>query len=373
MKTVNYISHMLEDNVEEIKALALYFDQISIIEQRHLHIVAPVDAKPDQNGYIKAETVSTNDFTDEKFLLHLKDFENEHLIKYQIDIDNGGWSPEKGVLPVSSDMQINDLVLLHTQLIGKKHNEKVSKDRKGRTIISSDIELNSEAEILTKKLFKNSENINGLLTYYAKVFKTFVNYYEQGKDVLTSSKYINDLFREIIKTDRFKQTQYAFKNEFKVAPSLIFESIKLGLPNLGKFPTEEILRFKEISKNEVLEFQSILEKLTLDLITQYDYDYINANAQKIVDIKIKPLIENISKTLNNSSFRLIQDLIKEAKDPRSYSPLLLTLSNKISDTMILLISLGMIGLNTGLEHYSRIKEAKKDGIYYLYKMKKYFA
>lgn len=373
MKTVNYISHMLEDNVEEIKALVLYFDQINIIEQRHLHIVAPAHAKPDKNGRVKAEVISTNDFTDERFLSHLENFEKHKLIKYHIDIDSGGDSPEKGIQAVSSDMQINDLVLFHSELIGKKHNEKQVTDNEGRIILSYDLELNKEAEILSEKFFSKSKNVNQLLYYYARVFKTFVNYYEQGKDVLTSSKYVNDLFKEINKTDRFKQAQVAFKNEFNVTPSFALEAIKLGLPNLGKFPTEEILRFKERSKDELLEFQSKMENLTFDLLNQYDYEYINTNAQKIADLKIRPLIENISNSLDNSKFKVIQELIKEAKDPKSYSPLLLTFSDKISSSIILLISAGIVGLNVGLEHYSRIKEAKKDGIYYLYKMNKYFA
>jgi hypothetical protein len=199
-----------------------------------------------------------------------------------------------------------------------------------------------------------------------------MNYYEQGKDVLTSSKYINDLFKEINKTDRFNNAQIAFKNEFNVTPTFALEAIKLGLPNQGKFPPEEIMRFKENSKDELLEFQTKLETLTLELLTQYDYNYINTNAQKIADLKIKPLIDNISNSLDNSKFKVVQELIKEAKDPKSYSPLLLTFSNNISNSMILLISAGLVGLNVGLEHYSRIKEAKKDGIYYLYKMKKYF-
>ena len=132
------------------------------------------------------------------------------------------------------------------------------------------------------------------------------------------------------------------------------------------------MRFKEKSKDELLEFQSKLENLTFDLLNQYDFNYINTNAQKIADMKIRPLINNISNSLETSKFKVMQELIKEAKDPKSYSPLLLTFSDKVSSSLILLISAGIVGLNVGLEHYSRIKEAKKDGVYYLYKMQKYF-
>jgi hypothetical protein len=363
---------MLEDNVDEIKSLSLYFDQINIIEQRHLHIVAPVNAKPDKQGKIKAEVVSTNDFTDNKFILHLKEFEREKIINYKIDID-GYNSPEKGLHSVSTDMQINDLVLWHTDLVGKKYNEKQTSDEKGRIFLTFDLELNKESEHLSKNLFKNDNSTDRLLSYYAKVFKTFVNYYEKGNNVLTSSKYINDIFQILCTTDRFKETQLRFKNEFKVNPSLVFEAIKLGVPDLGKFPPEEILKFKENSKSELQEFQVTLENMSFDLLNNYDQAYIYNNAQKIADIKIKPLINNISRTLESSKSSFVRELIKEAKDPKSYAPLLLTFSDKISQSMILLISTGLIGLNAGLEHYSKIKEAKNDGVYYLYKMKKYFA
>ena len=52
METIKYISHKLEDNIEDIKALSLYFDQIDIVEQNHIHIVAPFDAKPNAKGLI---------------------------------------------------------------------------------------------------------------------------------------------------------------------------------------------------------------------------------------------------------------------------------------------------------------------------------
>lgn len=367
---------MMEDNVEDIKALALYFDQINIIEQRHVHILAPEKnakiIKKDGKKFVKAKVVSTNDYTDQSFLLHLKEFENNDVIKYQIDADSAGKGPEPGLQTISSDMQINNLVLFHSELVGKKLNEKQITDDKGRILLTYDLELNQESAKLTERFFNKSDDTNSLLYYYARIFKTFVNNYEKGNNVLTSSKYINDLFKEISKTNRFKEAQIAFKNEFNVTPSFALEAIKLGVPNLGKFPPEEILRFKENSKSELIEFQTKMETLTFDLLNQYDFNYINNNAQKIADLKIRPLIENISSSLGSSKFSVVKELIKEAKDPKSYSPLLLTFSDKVSNSMILLISAGLVGLNVGLEHYSKIKEVKKDGIYYLYKLQKYF-
>lgn len=49
MKTVNYISHLLENNIEDIKASILYFDKINIIEQAQLR-PGPTIPITDENG-----------------------------------------------------------------------------------------------------------------------------------------------------------------------------------------------------------------------------------------------------------------------------------------------------------------------------------
>jgi hypothetical protein len=166
---------MLEDNVEEVKALALYFDQINIVEQRHIHILAPEKnakiVKKNGKTYVESKVISTNDFTDERFLIHLKDFEEKKVIKYLIDADSPGKSPQPGIQSISSDMQINDLVLHHSELVGKKNNEKQYIDDKGRTILSYQLELNKEAVHLTERLFKDSNNTNKLMSYYARVLR----------------------------------------------------------------------------------------------------------------------------------------------------------------------------------------------------------
>lgn len=368
---------MLEENAEDVKSLALYFDEINIIEQRHIHILAPEeDAKPvrqDGKLYYPAQVVSTNDFTDPRFLAHLKDFESSGQIKYKISADSPGGGPENNMRSISSDSQINDLILQHFEHIGKKHNETEKLDSEGRKIISFEMELNPESARVSGQLFNGDNNLYQLSLYYARVLKTFINYYEEGKDVTTTSRYVNDMFKVIKETDRFKKAQKAFRDEFKVNPSFAHEAIKLGLPNLGKFPPEEIMRFKENSKAELLAFRSSIETLTFDLLNNYDYDYITQNAQKIAELKMLPLIDKLCDSFGTSSFRLVQDLIKEARDPKSYTPLALTFSNQIPTTMILLVSCGIIGLSAAMDHYARQKEARKDGIYYLYKMRNYFS
>jgi hypothetical protein len=40
--------------------------------------------------------------------------------------------------------------------------------------------------------------------------------------------------------------------------------------------------------------------------------------------------------------------------------------------MALMISLGIVSLNVGLEYYKNLKDVKKDGVHYLLKLNKYY-
>jgi hypothetical protein len=44
--------------------------------------------------------------------------------------------------------------------------------------------------------------------------------------------------------------------------------------------------------------------------------------------------------------------------------------NNISNTLILLVSMGLITFNSALDYYSEKKELKGDGLYFLAKLKK---
>lgn len=371
MQEVNYISHIFETNVEEIKALALYFDQINIVEQQYKQVIGNKNRK-DKYGKSRVKYESKKIFTHPNFKSHLKDFQISKVVKYS-NAPNAIIDTQNSLKLVSSDHQINGLVLDNLELIGKKGVETPVILSNGLTGRRGKLTFNEESNEVIQTFFPKSPNKdNGIIMYYGALIETFVTYYEQGKNVLTSSNYINNIFQEINKTQRFKEVQKTFKSELNVAPSFAFEAIKIGVPNLGKFPPQAILEFKSKSKDELLAFEKTLESITLDLLSNYDQEYIMKNAQKIADLKIKPLVDNISKSLDISSFRVLQELVKEAKDPKSYAPLLLTFSEHISNTLALFISLGFVSISAGLEHFSNYKDAKKDGVYYLYKMNKHF-
>lgn len=250
-------------------------------------------------------------FTDITFKQHLKEFEDEGIIKYFYNI---GGSPYKIQNPVvlGIDEEINSLIMKNLDAIGSFR--EISREEKEgeEPIIQYDADFNSEGQYLIKNLFNDirEEYVPiHLLIYLGKLLVNFIKSYENGKDILSSSPYINSMLYRLERTENFKKTQEAFRSEFQVVPNIAFESIRINLPNLGKFPTHEVLNFRENSKEELLAFQEKMDEITFDFLKNYEYSEIIKNAQKIVDIKVSPLVKNIGDSLKRSNSKIMIDLI----------------------------------------------------------------
>lgn len=370
METIKYISHKLEDNIEDIKALSLYFDQIDIVEQNHIHIVAPFDAKPNAKGLIKAEVIETRDYTSDAFIAHLKEFENENVIKYSKHIVNPPKSP-KGMISISDNVIINNLVITQN-LIGVSKEIERQTDSEGKTSVKLEFELTKESQQVADLLFPDAKGNNKLIIYYSRLISSFLSSIEKGDNTITTSKFLNEIYYLALKNNAFGEVSKELKRELNVSPYIALEAIKLNVPNIGRHPISEILEFRLKSNDELMGFKKTLETLTLDLFDKCDETYISKNAQKLVELKVQPKLDDIKAKLKDSKFKGFQQTVSELKDPKSYSPLLLTLTDNVTNTMALMISLGFVSLNVGLEYYKNLKDVKKDGVHYLLKLNKYY-
>ncbi len=417
MDSINYVSHKFSNNIDDVKGLALYFDHIKIIDQSFLHVLenqkGNLRTEIDKNGiekiYKKHKVVATNDFTSVLFKMHLQPLADAGLISYYSDPGENVGLPfqfrSKLVLPTipvsNSELfygdgyklpinKTNEIMFINNDIIDHSIKTTISNQKFFDEIsfIKNELErkeylLNFDLVHRNKNRIGTSNTLEGLdpiyrneftdiQIYIGKLFQSLIDFYNSGENTITTSKYLNELLKYTSVQKQIDETKLLFKNELDVHPYIVNEAIKIYIPNLSKFPTEEILRFRELMKDELQAFKSKMMEMTFDLQANYSEDYIRTNAQKIVGIKINPLVEDLRRKIKSNNFSVLDTLIEEAKDPKSYSPLLLTLSENISSSLILLVSLGFISAKTALEFYSKNKEVKKDGVFYLYELSNKF-
>ncbi|PPK93933.1 hypothetical protein LY01_02155 [Nonlabens xylanidelens] len=415
---VKYISHKFNEDYNDVKALALYFDRIDIVEQPYIHsvedensqIIEKIDSLGKKKFYKQNSIIKSGDFLSDEFKTHLKPLEDENLIEYSIDfgeliniptkyykVNRKPFVPvqkskliygdDKKILPKNPNEQVyfinNDA--LNTQINSLTSSnifsseisylkKEILKQRAFHNLILNSPHLRRTATSNTFEDIKSTykDDLFEVKEYLGKLIQSYIDANSLGHSTITTSNIMNEIIFNTSQDAHFLKVKNEFQNQFQVNPFLVHQAIKIGIPNLSNIPTHEILEFRNKSKDELKEFKLTLEEITLNLLSNYDSEFISLNAQKIVELKVKPLIENLSEKLGDTKLTVAKSLITEIRDPRSYSPLLLTLSNDISNTLIYLVSIGIISFNTAFEYYSNNKKNKKDGIYYLLKAKKYF-
>jgi len=310
-------------------------------------------------------------YTNPKFISNLKPFIDENIVRiYQEpylpeDEEKGGISPGDPNLPFGKFFENN------FKKFFKVVTTEESIDEDGSRIIKFDGEIITEAEIILKEMFKGDDrnSFTFLMLYYGQLLSALIRNINDGKKCLTTSKLTSDLLKEFYLQDSVKKIKRKIETELKVTPSIAFESVKLAVPNLSNLSCQEIIEIRYKAKDELITFKEYLQSLQFDLENNFDPEYIEIRSKEIVNSKIKPALKDLTRKFESLKSNIPSIILDELKDPKSYSPLLLTLTKDISDTLVLSISLGLIGLNAAIKLYRERQALKKNGMYYLLYLK----
>lgn len=176
-----------------------------------------------------------------------------------------------------------------------------------------------------------------------------------GKISITNSLFLNEAINDIFLKNRNQNKNNAI-NQLEYASIL--------LPDLSNASFEDILEIRYKMKDELLELKQYINSL----INKDEKDDININ--QIVQQKINYAISNFELKMKDIKINVAQKFLTEIKNPLSYTPLIGTFLNDIPAHISLLISLGLIGTNVGLEYIKQLNNIKKDNMYFLFNLNK---
>ena len=202
--------------------------------------------------------------------------------------------------------------------------------------------------------------------YYSFKLKWFLKLLMEGKNCLSSSNNLNNLFASFIQNATKANQNLGTKGYTK---SLAFDALKISLPNPDSLTFEDILELKLKLKDELTLFNQTINSIEVKNKELFNADLKENEYQSIFFTEVqKPLSElKIKmKNLNSKSFR---NFIEKMKDPKSYAPLIGTV---VASTPIYYTLLASFGL-TSYQSYSEYKEEKREiannGLYFLLKLK----
>ncbi|MBR9847634.1 MAG: hypothetical protein GYB35_16725, partial [Algicola sp.] len=320
MIKTKFISNCTKNDLDAIKIASLYFDKVEIVNNVLYHI-EPV-AEEEQNeektiGIIKDIT----EFVQDDYKAHIKLLSDEGIV----DIISGE-DKSKDELWNTIDKTTNEILSSEVEILFKEFD--IKKDNEGKKI-SSRLSISDEAKLIHSEFVGPLESgskldIGFIIQYYSGLLSSLLLHISNGEQCLTSSDILNNFLRFYANNNKVNTLYKELKQE-DVNPNLIMNAIKLAVPNISKFPFDEILETRERANSELLEFRDELQTFQFNLQENYSLAEINFKASDIVKHKVNPSLIDLKRKIEGLNLSLPGTILEQFKEPKSYTPLLGTL------------------------------------------------
>jgi hypothetical protein len=374
---IRFVSDCLLENVDDIKVASLYFDEIEILKRMHVEDIEFLESE--QALRIKAYPLFSQDFTE-----HLTPFQEEGIVTYSLSTRVKSAEIDRSDV-IDFNAQAKSIIRRNVTSIFPEVSVQIEpgSDHTFMIELPDDMELqaNAEAEVVydnhLSKINKlkdfgsgNATKVYYLIHYYTFLFEELLASLYRGETCLTASPTLHALLRSHYQSDAFRTMSQLLKQQRDINPSIAFEALRLAVPDVSRFPIEEILELRELAKDELCQFRDYINRLTLEIEDGYDHVQAIVPAGDIVNAKIKPALDDLTNKIVSLNYRIPRRFLEEIKDPKSYAPLLGTFLAQVPAHIAIVLSLGLVGASIALEYLETMQEIKRHGLYYLIKLRK---
>lgn len=195
---------------------------------------------------------------------------------------------------------------------------------------------------------------------YFHYIQQFLNIVARGECPLSNDKYLFSIIEKYYKNG-------CEQVGIDKGSYLAFEAFELFLPNYSNLSIDDILEIRYRANDELMELKSYINMLATSIPIDGD---IQLYAKEIINTKISPAIKDLENKIFNLKISTIQKIIRDAKNPLSYTPMLASIFTDVKPQIALAVSLGMIGSDLALELYKQYKDISNNPLYFSIKLKK---
>ena len=355
---INLILNGDNNSLNALKLSILYFDRVTVQEHKYLSFDVDEEQK---NIYVHGHSLYNDDLHHQLEVLSASDVINiKEIILHEILYPKTNFIKESSEIIFSKSTDIFSGITLGDKSIqfGKDSETKLKEiDEMFDNLTEKQIQDYAkyidigQLNIDDMNLVKFSYGINTFIENFSSVFASMAD----GIPFITNSDFLNSIINELYMNTEQMQ---AMKNKLKL------DCASILLPNLSDATFDDILEIKHEANDELLELRYYIDSLSnnCDIEKAGYFD-------EIVSQKINPVIRNLEYKMSDMKINVAQKFITEIKNPLSYAPLIGTFFSEVPAHISLLISLGLISTNVGLEYAKQLNNIKKDNMGFLFKLR----
>ena len=358
-------------SLDVIKYCSLYFD--------HIYIDTPIDV----HTIIPSEKIKTKKKPHKCNIHFLPLFDIEllshtELLKKEGILESGNfiWSSDiAGVNSVAKTIVATEMIEHFTpgtisavNSTKKEHNVKITGAPKTFTpelieAFNNVFSENALNDLIKHKLYGRNEvaQFYCLLSLYSNMLNCIFCHICSGENVATNSIFlngiVNNVYNDISKTSNHKECQIALN------------ALPILLPNIRNASIEDILEIRLNASDELLELRNYIDNLALTISPEKFYSLSPQELQQLLNQRINPAIRRLERKMKEVKISSVQKFINNMANPMYYAPLLTSLFTNISVHQTLLLSLGLISIDSIMEHCKNMNSIKNDALYFSIKLR----
>ena len=349
MREIYYNSDITPKSDNEIKLLALYYDKINIVNDA---VYAPKFSNA--NGKFEFDGVEDLQFIPKTFKADYKVLIDENIIAITHRDENKEDEYEKGFAS-----KISDIVNSNHDLIFPNH----PTEKDGKIITE---EVYDIMKYMWDFEWGKPVETNLIWWYYSLRLKWFLKLLIEGKNCLSSSNNLNNLFSAFIQQSTKSNSDLGTKG---YAKSLALDALKINLPNPALLSFDDILELKLKLKDELGLFYQTVNAIEVKNKQLYNTDLKDNEYQSIFFSEIQKPLNELENKMKNLSSKTFRKFIEKMQNPKTYVPLIGTVVASMPIHYALLSSLGLTTGLTYLEYKEEKREIENNGLYFLLKLK----
>ncbi len=369
-RTISFVSHCTVDFIDDLKLVSLYFDKVFIPGNLIISLIPPPDGIHIKGR--KEKVLVEHPYIDEHYRSALAILENEGIVEVKNDLIDHlpGRFYEYPSYKSIYDLYKSGYTIYQVQPDGSQ--KKVAQiprigpakyEIKGEyveelSLLDKNFDSMKELRKNDKEFFAHS-HVEDIPYYVFIQANRIVQYIGEGQTVLTTSEAIDNRVKEQLNgTDGFHTQTGSSKMNL---PKASIELLKIYLPNISKLSIGDVLEAKFRARDELLGLNQKMSELEYELAR---IDIQDFNATHYLNKFVIPQVNDLSRKMKSIDHGLGAKILNELKNPFSYSPLLLSITD-IPKAILILVNLGLISASAMVEHSKNRTELKTSGFHYL--------
>ncbi len=207
---------------------------------------------------------------------------------------------------------------------------------------------------------------NFLFEYYAVLLGDLLDAMGSGRSTVSSSSVLSDYLRYAYAKSQVPRDSQVLQHE---SASSILDILKLNVPDVSSLSFEEVLDIRSATRDELLGFQYEMDKLSQELTGNLAATDLVRFGDELTG-RTRWALNQLESKIRSSNLGVLRRLFERILSPKSYVPLLATITADLPKHLALLASLGLISVATSLDLAAERAKVSENGFFYLFQLRR---